>query len=479
MARANGSGPVALDGSRWRVHSGVATRAIASIVAFVALAALSGCTLPGTDDQAATASIGQLNGQVNAEVESAMAALEDCETSSDLGARAVVWLDLGVSADRVDEIAAALALIPSVTSVRYIDTEETYLYFIEMFRDEPEVLELVDAEDIPTSFELGVTAVDFVETEGQALIELAGVSDVEVERSPDSCPDQQTALTQACQNSGFEDWSTMLWIFVPADRPDDPAAIEAVLAGRAVSGDLTYRSSEEVLSEIGTYRDSTPELDLDETPAADTQSPAAYTVAISSEVDTDEVDALINDLQSLDVVDGAQLAWDSTTDICTVTAVTACQADPSLAVQPKLIVWMEPGVSQPEVQAVSEKLDSLGAGGDYRYIDADETFADFAEFVADEPELLESMDPEDLPTSFEVVIGAETLGLDMDDPTVDASSLFDSLAGVDDVDFRPCAAELARLVRQCEISFPPRQSARPAAIQQCGPFSYGTPGWLP
>lgn len=66
----------------------------------------------------------------------------------------VVFLRVGVSETEVAEVAAWLELQPAVERFRYIDEEETFENFAAFFSDEPEVVELVRPDQLPTSFDV-------------------------------------------------------------------------------------------------------------------------------------------------------------------------------------------------------------------------------------------------------------------------------------------------------------------------------------
>lgn len=102
----------------------------------------------------------------------------------------LVWLDTDVSFDEVQVVDAELRRHPQVVSARYIDQDETYRVFEAYFGDEPEVLEMVGPEDLPTSFEAVVTGDAAAVAEELAAI--PGVQGVEVEdMAPDAVGDGQ------------------------------------------------------------------------------------------------------------------------------------------------------------------------------------------------------------------------------------------------------------------------------------------------
>lgn len=91
--------------------------------------------------------------------------------------RYVVWLEVGVTDGGVAAIDQALAAHPLLLSSDYIDQDETYEDFKEYFADEPEILDLVEPDQLPTSF---VVMLDLGDDETAAIERhLAFESDVE------------------------------------------------------------------------------------------------------------------------------------------------------------------------------------------------------------------------------------------------------------------------------------------------------------
>ncbi|MEM9891326.1 MAG: permease-like cell division protein FtsX [Actinomycetota bacterium] len=64
---------------------------------------------------------------------------------------------------------------------------------------------------------------------------------------------------------------------------------------------------------------------------------------------------------------------------------------------------MEPGADERAVQQVAVLLALAPAVDEFVYVDQEATYAEFVEYyVSEEPELLDIVDPERLPTSFRV-----------------------------------------------------------------------------
>ncbi|MEL6983714.1 MAG: permease-like cell division protein FtsX, partial [Actinomycetota bacterium] len=102
-------------------------------------------------------------------------------------------------------------------------------------------------------------------------------------------------------------------------------------------------------------------------------------------------------------------------------------------------IWLDVGVTAADVEAVATGLDDLqGRVVEYRYLDLDATYDEFNQFFADEPEILDLVDPEDLPTSFEVVLAPEAGAAASGGVEGYALAGFEALAGVDDVEVLLC-----------------------------------------
>ncbi len=72
----------------------------------------------------------------------------------------IVWMEVGAEPAHVNDVAALLASSQSVEDVVYLDQAATWSEFVDFFADEPEIIELVDPEDLPTSFMVRATALD-------------------------------------------------------------------------------------------------------------------------------------------------------------------------------------------------------------------------------------------------------------------------------------------------------------------------------
>jgi hypothetical protein len=103
-----------------------------------------------------------------------------------------------------------------------------------------------------------------------------------------------------------------------------------------------------------------------------------------------------------------QSAWTSPTTTVPVTpdapnqpalTGTRCEQQP----QPTLVIYMRTDASASDIAGVDQYLRTVGGIESYAYLDQAETYAEFARQFADSPEMVASVTPADLPTSFTVV----------------------------------------------------------------------------
>ncbi len=81
---------------------------------------------------------------------------------------------------------------------------------------------------------------------------------------------------------------------------------------------------------------------------------------------------------------------------------------------PQMYVYMEPTATPEQVEAARVQLADLAPGIEWEYLDQATTYAEFQRLFADQPQFVESVSPDDLPTSFRGVPGAELASLDVD-----------------------------------------------------------------
>lgn len=69
----------------------------------------------------------------------------------------------------------------------------------------------------------------------------------------------------------------------------------------------------------------------------------------------------------------------------------------------EFIVWLEPDATPEQIAFVDRSLEDSSGVKDRRFVDREETFEEFQEFWNESPEVLDAVEPEELPTSFRVV----------------------------------------------------------------------------
>lgn len=92
----------------------------------------------------------------------------------------------------------------------------------------------------------------------------------------------------------------------------------------------------------------------------------------------------------------------------------------------EVVVWLEVNATEADVETFRQWLNANSAVEGFRYIDRAETYAAFTDYFADEPEIIELIAPQQLPTSF--LVGATTEAM------AEVEQLFDF---VDDMESAP------------------------------------------
>lgn len=94
-----------------------------------------------------TVSLGIMGGAilVKAGVDHAFARWRD-------GVDFIVYMNPGASKEQIDTIRSELEASPQVDSIKFVDTEATFKEFQELFKDDPQITENVNPEDLPQSF---------------------------------------------------------------------------------------------------------------------------------------------------------------------------------------------------------------------------------------------------------------------------------------------------------------------------------------
>jgi hypothetical protein len=87
----------------------------------------------------------------------------------------------------------------------------------------------------------------------------------------------------------------------------------------------------------------------------------------------------------------------------TVAPTTTEVSRPPCPTPGQLFIYMNPDVAPPEVYDVSTYLGNLDGVDSLNYMDEEDTYEEFTQLFADEPDLVDSVEPGDLPTSFRPV----------------------------------------------------------------------------
>ncbi len=93
----------------------------------------------------------------------------------------IVWLDVNVQQSQIESIDDFLASNPYVDGRFFIDREATFQEFQNFFADEPELLQLVEPDQLPMSFQVqpSDTDVELIRQIGNEIETIPGVQDVE------------------------------------------------------------------------------------------------------------------------------------------------------------------------------------------------------------------------------------------------------------------------------------------------------------
>jgi cell division transport system permease protein len=96
----------------------------------------------------------------------------------------------------------------------------------------------------------------------------------------------------------------------------------------------------------------------------------------------------------------------------------------------EFIVWMNNDAETEQIERTSQFLGDSLTVKDYTYVNKEATFVEFQEYYADQPEVLDLVEPGDLPTSFRVVPEIADLAL-----IKSLGQEIEALPGIDSVDY--------------------------------------------
>jgi hypothetical protein len=130
-------------------------------------------------------------------------AVEDyiaCDAQRPKRTEGTLWLRLEATAEQADRIAADMADDDEVADVTYLDREATYEQFVSYFSEEPDVLDAVGPDDLPTSFEIVFETDGWEDARIDQVTSLPGVDEVDVVqyRLGTECQSEILTVREAC-----------------------------------------------------------------------------------------------------------------------------------------------------------------------------------------------------------------------------------------------------------------------------------------
>ena len=230
------------------------------------------------------------------------AELDECLGTDrpDRSATVIVWLVPEASDDEVAAMDALLIADPDVEAFEYVDREQTYLDFEKHFEDQPEVVDLVEPEQLPTSFV--VTLVPGAATGPfEERVEVQpGVDDADRQPPLDACRGELAALAVACLAWQDPEPNRMVvWLNVGASDADIEAA-NAILEGHEAVASSSYHDRDRTWADFReTWADEPEVLEL----VDEDQLPTSFRVELSSSADPGSADGLIAELEDTSGVD--------------------------------------------------------------------------------------------------------------------------------------------------------------------------------
>ena len=78
--------------------------------------------------------------------------------------------------------------------------------------------------------------------------------------------------------------------------------------------------------------------------------------------------------------------------------------DPETGKPVDFIIWIDPDTTAESISRISDLLADDERLSEYRYVSQEEVFREFREYYADQPTVLELVNPEEVPTYFQVTL---------------------------------------------------------------------------
>ena len=159
----------------------------------------------------------------------------------------VVMMEPYASDPEIDAVGAFLANeLPDSDGVEFFDEQAAYEEFSELFEDDPDFVESIDPEVLPTSFLVSTTA-ETTMSVGPTIEDLAGVREIVV----GGCEDLNQELAQYGLGCGPDD--TAMAVFMQPEATD--AQIEAV--GSQLTAGVANADRVEYVDQQAAYREFT------------------------------------------------------------------------------------------------------------------------------------------------------------------------------------------------------------------------------
>lgn len=111
-------------------------------------------------------------------------------------ADAEIFMRVKATASQIADVREAVEHSRSIDQFAYLDPEDALREFREIFRDDPELIENVDADELPPSFRIVLDNGVNVDRVARRFEKLAGVAEVVL---PREAPTFQEALEEACE----------------------------------------------------------------------------------------------------------------------------------------------------------------------------------------------------------------------------------------------------------------------------------------
>ncbi len=107
--------------------------------------------------------------------------------------------------------------------------------------------------------------------------------------------------------------------------------------------------------------------------------------------------------------------------------------DPETGEPIDFVIWIDPDTRAESITRISDLLADDDRFSEYRYFSQEEVFREFREYYADQPTVLELVNPEEVPTYFQVTLGSTPEANNPEAPQIEAD--YAALEGVFKIQF--------------------------------------------